>query len=151
MSRDLTDLSPAELEARALGGLRAAEATAPDRLSRLRAEQTRAALEIRLQDVLVLSQEIVEMTPTGNAWLELGIHAAQIGLRRGRRTLVRPCLDWSERRDHVAGAVGAAVTGTLLDRRWIVRMDGTRAVRLTARGQDGLHRALGLEVAQPAP
>jgi TolB-like protein len=75
----LTDLSHAELEARALESLRAAEATAPDRLTRLRAEQMRAALEIRLQDVLSLSQEIVEMTPTGSAWLDLGIHSAQIG------------------------------------------------------------------------
>jgi TolB-like protein len=79
MVRGVTDLSYAQLGARAREGLRAAEATAPDRLSRLRAEQTRAALELRLQDVLTLSQQIVEMTPTGNAWLELGIHAAQIG------------------------------------------------------------------------
>jgi TolB-like protein len=75
----LTDLSHAEVEARALESLRAAEATAPDRLSRLRAEQMRAALEIRLQDVLTLSQQIVEMTPTGSAWLGLGGHAAMIG------------------------------------------------------------------------
>jgi TolB-like protein len=78
-ARGLTDLSYAELEARARERLRAAEATAPDRLSRLRAEQRRAALEIRLQDVLMLSQQMVEMAPTGSAWLDLGTAAARIG------------------------------------------------------------------------
>jgi DNA-binding transcriptional ArsR family regulator len=108
------------------------------------------ALGVLLADTLVerglVAPDRGEVTGRGGEWLHgLGIDVD--ALRRGRRTLVRPCLDWSERRDHVAGAIGAAITGMLLDRRWIVRMDGTRAVRLTARGQDGLHQALGLEVA----
>ncbi len=69
-------------------------------------------------------------------------------LRRARRPLARPCLDWTERRDHLAGAVGAAIASTLLERRWLVRIDGSRAVRLTTRGREGVYRALGLDLAE---
>jgi DNA-binding transcriptional ArsR family regulator len=85
-----------------------------------------------------------EPTHRGAEWLRgLDIHVAD--LRRERRVLARPCLDWSERRDHLAGAVGAALASSLLDRGWIVRMEGTRAVRLTLRGREGLYRTTGLE------
>ncbi|HUF67432.1 MAG TPA: helix-turn-helix transcriptional regulator [Longimicrobiales bacterium] len=84
-------------------------------------------------------------TPRGEEWMR-GV-AIDVGhLKAQRRTLSRPCLDWSERRDHLAGAAGAAIASMMLARRWIVRMDGTRAVRLTVRGRDGLYRSLGLEV-----
>jgi DNA-binding transcriptional ArsR family regulator len=107
------------------------------------------ALGVMLADTLaergLVAPDYVEVTGAGWEWLE-GLGVDVHALRRGRRTLVRPCLDWSERQDHLAGAVGAAITVALLDRRWIVRMAGTRAVRLTARGRDGLHRAVGLDV-----
>jgi TolB-like protein len=74
-----TDLPLVEREALAVERLRAAEAAAPDRLSRLEAERTRAALEIRLRDVLTLSQEIVELRPTAEKWRQLGIDATLIG------------------------------------------------------------------------
>jgi DNA-binding transcriptional ArsR family regulator len=87
-----------------------------------------------------------EPTHRGAEWLGgLDIHVSD--LHRERRVLARPCLDWSERRDHLAGAVGAALASSLLDRGWVVRMEGTRAVRLTLRGREGLYRTIGLEVA----
>jgi hypothetical protein len=89
-----------------------------------------------------------EVTPDGEELLRtLDIDVP--ALRGGRRPLARPCLDWSERRDHLAGAVGAAIAATMLERRWLVRLDGTRAVRLTVRGREGLYRALALEVNSP--
>jgi DNA-binding transcriptional ArsR family regulator len=51
------------------------------------------------------------------------------------RVLCRPCLDWSERRPHLAGAVGAALCTASFDRGWIRRMQGTRAVQITPKGQ----------------
>lgn len=86
-----------------------------------------------------------EVSAHGESWLE-GLDIDVGELRRGRRRFARPCLDWTERRDHLAGAVGAAIADTLLARRWIVRLEGTRAVRLTLRGRDGLYRVLGLEI-----
>ena len=58
--------------------------------------------------------------------------------------MTRACLDWTERRPHVAGQVGAAVLTALLDLRWIKRGPAGRAVQLTPSGERGLHTALGL-------
>lgn len=87
----------------------------------------------------------LDVTAAGEAWLsELEIDAPL--LRRARRAFVRPCADWTERRDHMAGAVGAAVVDVFLRRRWITRLPETRAVRLTLRGRDALYRLLDLEI-----
>jgi DNA-binding transcriptional ArsR family regulator len=64
-----------------------------------------------------------------------------------RRPLVLRCIDWSERRPHVAGALGAAIAASCLDHGWIERLPSTRAVRVTDAGRQGLSRALGLELA----
>lgn len=85
-----------------------------------------------------------ELTPPGEQWLNtFGIDTAE--LRRGRRNLVRPCLDWSERRHHLAGGVAAAIAATMLERGWLRRLPDTRALRLTVRGREGLFRALAVE------
>lgn len=94
---------------------------------------------------LIRERDGFELTSAGDSWLvTLGIDAAE--LRRGRRAIARPCLDWTERRNHLAGAAAAAIATTLLDRRWLARVNGTRAVRLTLTGREGLYRALGLEI-----
>jgi hypothetical protein len=86
-----------------------------------------------------------DLTPRGDELLgRLGIDAGQ--LRTGRRALTRRCLDWSERRDHLAGAVGAAIAATMLERKWFARLGGTRALRLTLRGREGLYRTLAMTV-----
>jgi DNA-binding transcriptional ArsR family regulator len=64
---------------------------------------------------------------------------------RTRRAYARACLDWSERRPHLAGALGAAIADALLERRWVARVPKTRALRVTDAGREGLREALGLE------
>lgn len=59
----------------------------------------------------------------------LGIDVEE--LRRGRRPLARPCLDWTERRPHLEGALGAAVARRLFELGWIERLPRTRAIRIT--------------------
>ena len=81
----------------------------------------------------------VELTPLGRErFEELGLD-----LTPTRRAFSRLCLDWTERRYHLAGSVGAALTERFFELGWIERGAG-RAVRLTAKGQRGL-RSLGLE------
>jgi DNA-binding transcriptional ArsR family regulator len=63
-----------------------------------------------------------------------------------RRPLVRSCLDWTERRPHLAGAAGAALCGHAMNRRWITRIGTGRAVALTEAGRDALYSHLGLAV-----
>jgi DNA-binding transcriptional ArsR family regulator len=66
---------------------------------------------------------------------------------RGRRAYARPCIDWSERRPHLAGALGAAVADAFLARGWVARVPGTRALRVSDAGRAGLREALALEIA----
>jgi DNA-binding transcriptional ArsR family regulator len=67
--------------------------------------------------------------------------------RRGR-PLVRPCMDWSERRHHLAGSLGAALAGSLVQRDWIRRREGTRIVTVTPAGMTGLREWLGVDLDQ---
>lgn len=73
------------------------------------------------------------------------------GLQAHPRPLTRVCLDWSERRPHLAGALGAALCEELIDRKWITRMPEPRIVRRTPAGGRGLARTFGLtEIPAPA-
>ena len=59
-------------------------------------------------------------------------------LEGGRRPLCRPCLDWSERRTHLSGTLGAAIFDHILELRWAVREAKTRIVRFSATGEQKL-------------
>jgi DNA-binding transcriptional ArsR family regulator len=83
----------------------------------------------------------LSLTGAGRAWLaELGIEVQA----SARRPAVRSCLDWTERRPHLAGAVGAAVCRHAFDRGWITRVGSTRAVTVTEVGREVLSHRLGL-------
>jgi DNA-binding transcriptional ArsR family regulator len=64
---------------------------------------------------------------------DIGVDVAD--LRRSRRPLVRACLDWSERRHHLGGALGAALLARLFELGWIERATIGRAVTVTPRGE----------------
>ena len=86
-----------------------------------------------------------ELTEHGAGFLrdDLGVDVAAIG---GRRPLVRYCVDWSEQRHHLAGALGAAVADRLFALGWLERAPRGRAVFLTSGGEAGLSDVLGVEV-----
>ncbi|GGQ94125.1 transcriptional regulator [Streptomyces asoensis] len=65
--------------------------------------------------------------------------------RTTRRPLARACLDWTERRPHLAGAAGAALCRHALDAGWCVRIGSERAVRVTTAGERALGELLGIE------
>jgi len=65
------------------------------------------------------------------------------GLQAGRRPLCRACLDWSERRHHLAGALGAALLQRMSDLGWAERQPGSRVVQFSAAGERQLQRWLG--------
>jgi hypothetical protein len=68
---------------------------------------------------------------------------------RSKRIFCRPCLDWSERRYHVAGHVGAEICRCCLEFGWFKRERDTRALSLTPAGQAGLRETFGLELERP--
>jgi DNA-binding transcriptional ArsR family regulator len=65
-------------------------------------------------------------------------------LPRGRRPLLRVCTDWTERREHLAGALGAGLCSAVLDAGWVVRRPATRGLRLTPLGEASFRR-LGVQ------
>ena len=83
------------------------------------------------------------ITPSGDAWFDaLGIDVA--AARRSRRKLAYRCLDWSERTDHLAGALGAALADRLLALDGIQRERRSRIVSITPTGERELRRRLGV-------
>lgn len=87
------------------------------------------------------------LTDTGLAWLTTALRADPTTLRQTRRPLARACLDWTERRPHLAGTAGARICQHLLDHRWIVRIGSGRAVRVTTDGRAALYDLLGIDTA----
>jgi DNA-binding transcriptional ArsR family regulator len=86
------------------------------------------------------------LTPAGEA--ELTAFGLDLGaIQSARRVTVRACLDWSERRPHVAGGVGAALLDELLRRRWLRRRPGGRVLSVTPAGAEGLASAFGVSLA----
>lgn len=65
-------------------------------------------------------------------------------LRGHRRQFARRCLDWSERRHHLAGSLGAALADSLFERKWLLRTAGERTVNVTNAGHKGLREAFGV-------
>jgi DNA-binding transcriptional ArsR family regulator len=66
------------------------------------------------------------------------------GSQASARPLCRPCLDWSERRPHVAGKVGAAICTLFLEKKFVRRIDNTRALEITPPGVKALREMFGI-------
>ncbi|MCF3129949.1 ArsR/SmtB family transcription factor [Streptomyces olivochromogenes] len=85
---------------------------------------------------------------TGFALTDAGVDwfgSVGIGLDRAtRRPLARACLDWTERRPHLAGVAGAALCRHALDAGWCVRIGSERAVKVTPEGEHALSDLLGI-------
>jgi hypothetical protein len=94
---------------------------------------------------VVLGNEAGEVTPDGAGFLtELGVDLS--AARTRRRVFCRPCVDWTERRPHIGGAVGAAIASRCFELKWIERVGGSRALTTTPAGRRGLMSALGISV-----
>jgi len=88
-------------------------------------------------------QHVGRLTEAGGAFLtDLDIDPQPGGKRRGA-VFCRPCLDWSERRPHIAGQVGAALCRACLDRDWVGRVEGSRALTISSAGRLALDHAFG--------
>jgi DNA-binding transcriptional ArsR family regulator len=94
---------------------------------------------------LVLGDDGGEVTPAGAAFLaDFGVELD--GRSRSRRIFCRPCLDWSERRYHVAGHIGAEICRCCMQFGWFARERDSRALRLTSAGVAGLSDRFGVEL-----
>ncbi|MFF5113552.1 ArsR/SmtB family transcription factor [Streptosporangium sp. NPDC000509] len=82
------------------------------------------------------------LSDEGLSWFAVELGAPLPG--GGRRPQARPCLDWTERRPHLAGSAGAVLCTTMLERGWVVRIGSGRAVAVTGAGGEALEHLLGL-------
>jgi DNA-binding transcriptional ArsR family regulator len=82
------------------------------------------------------------VTPAGEEALR-GLGVDVDGLRRQRRPLTRACIDWTERRPHLAGGLGAALTSRLIELGWFTRPQAGRALRLTGEGRERIEERFG--------
>ncbi|MFD4659271.1 ArsR/SmtB family transcription factor [Kitasatospora sp. NPDC058444] len=96
---------------------------------------------------LVTEEAGLAVTERGREWLAAqSIELPPRAGRRGGRPVVRGCLDWTERRTHLGGALGAALCRAALDRAWVERIGSGRALRVTPDGGRALRELLGVEL-----
>jgi DNA-binding transcriptional ArsR family regulator len=105
-------------------------------------------LGVRLADALA-ERGHVELSSEGGAVTEAGkgfFAGFGVDFGAGKRGAVfcRPCLDWSERRLHIGGTVGAALADRCFALRWIERKSDSRAVSVTRVGERGFREAFGI-------
>jgi DNA-binding transcriptional ArsR family regulator len=128
----------------------------PNTPSRLRAARTcydhiAGTLGVMLRDRLEISGCLAvndgsyDLTPKGIRHLAgLGIDAEET--RQSRRRFAYDCLDWSERRPHIGGALGAALLKIALRRKWVTQDLDSRALHITAVGLCDMRRHFGLQI-----
>lgn len=134
------------------------EKFAPGAPNRLRAARTcydhiAGALGVKLHDCLWKLGWLANGSGGGNdyavshrgaaALQTLGVELDEI--RKARRRFAYACLDWSERRPHMGGALGAALLGVALKRKWVMQELDSRALSVTRSGKRELQRQFGLE------
>jgi DNA-binding transcriptional ArsR family regulator len=91
------------------------------------------------------SDHSCDLTPRGiRAFKALGVDVDEV--RRLRRQFAFECLDWSERRSHLGGAMGAALLKLALKRKWVAQDLDSRALSVTRLGQREMKSKFGLRV-----
>ena len=100
-----------------------------------------------LQDcafIVALADKQFDVTLEGMEWFSaMGLDVA--ALKPTRRGLARQCLDWTERRHHLAGPLGVAFMTQLCAKGWLRRLKNSRAVQVTPKGWAGLKEQLGVD------
>lgn len=90
------------------------------------------------------------LTRAGLDWLAGALDIDVAALRAAKRPLVRSCIDWTERRPHLAGGAGAALCGRFFARGWITRTGTSRAVVVTRSGEQALSDLIGVNLTNVA-
>jgi DNA-binding transcriptional ArsR family regulator len=132
-------------------GLSQSQSAEQLRIARSCYDHLAGRLGVVVTDALVQRKIVVpyrddyRLTPSGEEFLSiLGVDVEKA--RAARRQFARQCLDWSERRPHLAGALGAGVREAFLHRRWVERKSGNRSLRITDLGRASMRSMLAIEL-----
>jgi DNA-binding transcriptional ArsR family regulator len=126
-------------------------ATSDLRVARTCYDHVAGLLGVAIADRLQAENHVVigdgggMVTARGERFLaSLGVTAGEpVG---SRRIFCRPCLDWTERRHHLAGALGAAICAHCLDRGWVERRRDSRALRVTPSGERAFAEHFSIDI-----
>jgi DNA-binding transcriptional ArsR family regulator len=98
---------------------------------------------------VVLTEDGGVVTRRGHRFFaEFGVDLAEAA--KGRRCFCRPCLDWSERRTHLGGALGAKLAERCFDLGWLERAKDSRAVAIPRKGEAGFRTVFAIDLARQA-
>ncbi len=90
------------------------------------------------QKIISAKDRNFEVTAKGQKWFS-GLGISIDDLKQQRRSFLRPCLDWSERRPHMAGSLAAALLDKMFSSGWIRKVKNSRAVIVTGKGQKEMY------------
>jgi DNA-binding transcriptional ArsR family regulator len=99
------------------------------------------------RDAVEFDEDAGLITETGADFLKgigIALDTGDAARRSCRRAICKPCLDWSERRPHLAGRLGAAICSHAFEHHWVRRLDGTRALELMPKGRQALRELFGI-------
>lgn len=97
------------------------------------------------EGIMTENGKTFDLTPKGEiVFSDLGLNIEDI--KKKRRSFLRPCLDWSERRYHMAGALAAALLQQMISLDWMRRQKNSRAITITSKGQKEFYRYFKLNI-----
>jgi len=141
----LAAISPAH----ELRSLRQSDESKAMNLARMCYDHLAGRLGVSVNDALLARKIIAPegrgyvVTRRGDAWFErFGVDIGM--LRSARRKFATQCLDWSERRPHIGGALGAALADRVLANGWCSRRRGSRGLHVSDAGWNALHHQFGI-------
>lgn len=91
------------------------------------------------QKIITKNNNTFEISAEGEKWFSnFGINLEEA--QKQKRIFLKPCLDWSERRNHIAGSVGTLLLNKMLEEDWIRRTQNSRAIIVTGKGENELFK-----------
>ena len=89
------------------------------------------------QKIIIEKNNAYEISPEGEKWFSrFGINIEEA--QKQKRIFLKPCLDWSERRNHIAGSIGALLLNKMIAEDWLRRTKDSRAMIITGKGEKEL-------------
>lgn len=86
------------------------------------------------QKIIIEKNNTFEITSEGEKWFsDFGVNIGDA--KKQKRIFLKPCLDWSERRYHIAGSVGTLLLNKMLEQDWIRRTKDSRVIIITGKGE----------------
>lgn len=140
LAPDVSDVSIEEGDGISMTDMRYARSCYDHLAGKIGVAVTGAMLRQGILQESAASEEF-SIGPGGDVWFA-GLGIDVVAARGRKRSFARRCLDWSERKPHLAGSLGAAVLERFLALGWLERVPGERAVVVTDAGRSGLKKYL---------